>query len=245
MTNSKHNDALTIREIEFSILIKDKDKGFHELSDILRSELTRFDDRRIENRNSENPIRDFLKTNVDRSIVIRDSTKVYFLNYQEHGSFTIQFTLLILTRYINYGSTRQALDYLIKDTIGNYFEELLERHLPVSVSVHSVDKELYEIPGSQDIKYYKPRAKGDFLPVILASLALLIAISLGIVWYVQISQKTVSGKPSDDYKDKYLELKIDNQIQEALQKERSGIIEYEKLESASDSAQNTMLPEKK
>ncbi len=238
MTYSTHNDALTIREIEFSILIKDKDKGFHELGDILRSELTRFDDRRNENVRSENPIRDFLKSNIDRSIVIRDSTKVYFLNYQEHGSFTIQFTLLILTRYINYGSTRQALDYLIKDTIGNYFEELLERHLPVNVSVHSVDKELYEIPGSNNTNSQKPSSKRDFLPVILASLALLFTISLGVIWYFQLNQKVESGNPSDGYKDKYLELLIDKQVNEALRKERSGIIEYKKQEMASDSLQN-------
>jgi len=102
-------------------------------------------------------IRDFLKTNIDRSIVIRDSTKVYFLNYQEHGSFTIQFTLLVITRYINYGTTRQALDYLIKDTIGDYFEELLERHLPVSVSVQTSDNELYEIPPNQQDSDLSPK----------------------------------------------------------------------------------------
>jgi hypothetical protein len=239
MTNSKYRDALTIREIEFSILIKDKDKGFHELGDILRSELTRFDDRRNNDSRSENPIRDFLKTNVDRSIVIRDSIKVYFLNYEEHGSFTIKFTLLILTRYLNYGSTRQALDYLIKDTIGNYFEELLERHLPVNVSVHSVDKELYEIPGSQDINYKKPQLKRDYLPVIIASLALLLSISISIIWYFQFSQANKVNRPSDDYKDKYLELLIDKQVNEALQKEKLNLRESKSLDSVSDSGQKS------
>lgn len=245
MTNSAHIDALTIREIEFSILIKDKDKGFHELGDILRSELTRFNDRRNENRHSENPIRDFLKSNIDRGILIRDSTKVYFLNYREHGSFTIQFTLLILTRYINYGSTRQALDYLIKDTIGNYFEELLERHLPVNVSVHSVDKELYEIPGSHDINSHKARPKRDFLPVILASLTLLFTISLGVIWYFQLNQKVESGNPSDGYKDKYLELLIDKKVNEALQKERLNYPDYKNLESVPDSGQHSYIHSKK
>lgn len=245
MTNSKHSDALTIREIEFSILIKDKDKGFHELGDILRSELTRFDDRRNKDGRSENPIRDFLKTNVDRSIVIRDSTKVYFLNYEEHGSFTIKFTLLILTRYINYGSTRQALDYLIKDTIGNYFEELLERHLPVNVSVHSVDNELYEIPGSQDIHYNRPRPKRDFVPVVIASLALLFSISIGIIWYFQLNKADESSKPGNEYKDKYLELLIDKQVNEALQKEKLNFKEYKIQESVSDSNQNSNKQPKK
>lgn len=243
MTKSKHNDALTIREIEFSILIKDKDKGFHELGDILRSEITRFEDRRNRENSFENPIRDFLKTNIDRSIVIRDSTKVYFLDYKEHGSFTIQFTLLILTRYINYGSTRQALDYLIKDTIGNYFEELLERHLPVSVSVHSADNELYEIPGDQDINYNKRRSKRDFLPVLLASLALLCTIALGLVWFYHGNEPAEINKTSNGYHDKYLEMLIDKQIDEALKEEKLNFDEYKNLES--DSVQNMNTQPKK
>lgn len=243
MTKSKHNDALTIREIEFSILIKDKDKGFHELGDILRSEITRFEDRRNRDNSFDNPIRDFLKTNIDRSIVIRDSTKVYFLDYKEHGSFTIQFTLLILTRYINYGSTRQALDYLIKDTIGNYFEELLERHLPVSISVHSADNELYEIPGDLDSNYNKRRSKRDLLPVLLASLAILFTIALGIIWFYQVNEPAEINKTSNGYHDKYLEMLIDKQIDEALKKEKLNFEEYKNLES--DSVQNLNTQPKK
>lgn len=244
MANSKHNDALTIREIEFSILIKDKDKGFHELGDLLRSELTRFDDKR-NSKSTENPIRDFLKTNIDRSIIIRDSTKVYFLNYQERGSFTIQFTLLILTRYINYGSTRQALDYLIKDTIGNYFEELLERHLPVSISVHSVDNELYEIPGNQDINFAQPRPHRDFLPLILASLALLFSLTIGLIWFMQRNGPSEIKETLIENKDEYLELLIDKQINEALRKEKLNINENKNLESVSDSGQNNVNQPKK
>jgi len=244
MPSSKHNDALTIREIEFSILIKDKDKGFHELGDILRSELTRFDDRRNKDGGAENPIHDFLKTNIDRSIVIRDNTRVYFLNYQEHGSFTIKFTLLILTRYINYGSTRQALDYLIKDTIGNYFEELLERHLPVSISVHSVDNELYEIPGSYDTNYFKTKSKSDFLPVILASVAILLSLTIGVIWFLQRNTSADTKNPSIELKDQYLEMLIDKQINEALQKEKLNI-ENKNLEPVTDSALNTNNQQKK
>ncbi len=245
MANSKHNDAITIREIEFTILIKDKDKGFHELGDILRSELTRFEDRRKDDNVGENPIHDFLKTNIDRSIVIRESTKVYFLNYREHGSFSIQFTLLILTRYINYGSTRQALDYLIKDTIGNYFEELLERHLPVNVSVHSVDKELYEIPGDQDMNFSRRRPTRDILPVILATVAILFSIFIGLTWFFQNTDSKASLKSSENYQDKYLELLIDKQINEAIEKGKINRLDAEKLKAASDSIQDVRFEEKR
>jgi len=245
MANSKHNDAITIREIEFSILIKDKDKGFHELGDILRSELTRFENRRKDETFGENPIHDFLKTNIDRSIVIRESTKVYFLNYREHGSFSIQFTLLVLTRYINYGSIRQALDYLIKDTIGNYFEELLERHLPVNVSVHSVDKELYEIPGDQDINFSKRRPARDILPVILATVAILVSLTMGLTWFLQGIDNHAVKKSSDDYQDKYLELLIDKQINEAIEKGKINSLDAKKLKVDSDSILNISFEEKK
>ncbi len=236
MTNTRHNDALTIREIEYSILLKDKDKGSHELYDILCSELTRFEDTRSKHVSSDNPIRNFLKTNIERSIVIRDSTKVYFLNYQEQSSFTIKFTLLVITRYINYGTIRQALDYLIKDTIGDYFEELLERHIPVSVSVHSVDTELYEIPGNQDNHYSKQKKEHDILPLIFASVALFFTITFGTIWFFQRNQPVEVIKPSDDYRDKYFELLIEKQVNAAFEKEKLDFLLFKNLVSASDSS---------
>lgn len=237
MANSNYNNDLTIREIEYSILIKDKDKGFHELHDILRSELTRFEETRKINKTVENPIRDFLKTNIERSIVIRDSTKVYFLDYSEHGSLTIQFKLMVITCYINYGTTRQALDYLIKDTIGEYFEELIERHIPVSVSVHSADNELYKLPVfGQDRNPEKYRTQRDWLPVILSSLAFLFVITLGLIWFFQQYQLIERKKPSDEYRDKYYELLIDKHLDKSVEKDNLNIYQPENHEP--DSGQN-------
>ncbi len=238
MANSNYNNDLTIREIEYSILIKDKDKGFHELDDILRSELTRFEETRKTNKTAGNPIRDFLKTNIERSIVIRDNTKVYFLDYSEHGSLTIQFKLMVMTRYVNYGSTRQALDYLIKDTIGEYFEELLERHIPVSVSVQSADNELYELPVSgRDRNPIKNRKQRDWLPVILSSVALLFVIALGLIWFFQQYQLIERKKPSDEYRDKYYELLNDKQLDKSV--EKADINTYQPKTHEADSSQNT------
>jgi len=239
MANNRQNDDLTIREIEYSILIKDKDKGFSELQDILRSELTRFEDTRKKDGKTDNPIRDFLKTNIERSIIIRDNTRVYFLEYREQGSFTIIFKLLIITRYINYGTTRQALDYLIKDTIGDYFEELLERHVPVSVSVHSADNELYDIPGvRQDLNFTKPRIQHDMLPIILSSMALFFTLLFGLTWLILRNPAHEITKPSDDYRDKYFELLIEKQVNAAFDKEKLNLILYKNQLPASDSLQN-------
>lgn len=69
MPRINDNAALTVREIEYSIQIRDKDKSFVELRDVLRSELTRFDDPlRRRKSDTENPIREFLRTNIERSI---------------------------------------------------------------------------------------------------------------------------------------------------------------------------------
>lgn len=234
MTDLKNIEALTIREIEYSIIIKDKNKGFREIAEILRSELTRFEVTRIKNGSFENPIRDFLKSNIDRSIAIRDNTRVYLTNYTESGSLTIQFTLLITTRYINYGTIRQALDYLIKDTIGAYFEEVLERHMPVSVLVHSVDTELYDIQGSQEMNHNKPRVKHDYFAIILASVALLLSMTLSFIWYSTKNQTTEANLPVNEYQDKYIELLIEKQVNEVLLKDRQNILSYENLVSSSD-----------
>lgn len=245
MAGSRFNDAITIREIDFSIQIRDKDKGFHELGNILRSELSRFEDRLKDSSTIGNPIYDFLKTNIDRSIVIRDSTKIYFLNYTEQGSFTIQFTLLVITRYINYGSARQALDYLIKDTIGNYFEELLERHLPVNVSVNSTDKELYEIQGNQDSDFSTRKYTNNVLPVILASLALLFSLAIGFMWFSQWHNSNGIIKSPETYQDKNLELLIDKQINEAFEKREIKNIDSNELKAAADSARDGRIEGKK
>jgi len=245
MPHSKSTDAITIREIEYAIRIKDKDKEFHELHDLLTAELTRFEDSRSRGDKRENPILNFLQSNIERSIVIRDSTKVYFSNYKEHGSLTIQFKLVVICRYINYGTTRQALDFLIKDTIGDYFEELLERHLPVSVSVQTSDNELYEIPANQqDSDFPKKNQRQDYLPLVLASLALLISLSIFAFWIFFKYQSLDHQKPADEYKDKYFELLIEKKVNEAVELERY-TRKLQDEQSAIDSAKNIKTENRK
>ncbi len=246
MGNNKHTDTLTFREIEYTIQIKDKDSGYHEVYDVLLSELTRFEDTRKKEANLENPIRTFLKTNIERSIVIRDNTRVYFIDYHEKGSFTIKFTILLITRYTNYGTVRQALDFLIKDTIGDYFEELLERHMPVSITVHSADNEIYEIPASvQETDHDTDYPKRDYLSIILSSFALLIVLIMVILWMFQKNQTTETTKSSTDYRDKYYELLIQKEVEKVFEKEKLNFIIQSKIESISDSGRNNKPKELK
>ena len=246
MANSKHKETLTFREIEYTIQMKDKDTGFNELYDLLRSELTRFEDTRTKKNNIENPIRNFLKTNIERSIVIRSNTRVYFLDYQEKGSFTIKFTILLITRYINYGTVRQALDYLIKDTIGDYFEELLERHVPVSITVHSTDNELYEIPATNlETEEIKTSPQRDYIAIGIASFALLFAFTIGLLWMFQKSPVNQAIKPAEEYRDKYFELLIETQVKAEFEKEKLIFTIQKEKDSIANMVQNNKFQNKK
>jgi len=209
---------MIIREIEYTIHMKDRDKGFNELHILLRSELTRFEDNYHKSDKSENPIQVFLQSNIERSIVIRNNTKVYFLNYREQGSLTITFTILVISNPVNYISTRQTLDYLVKNTIGEYFEELLERHIPVSVAVMATERELSELSEKgQKNRESILQSKYDFLPILLASVALFFTISIGVIFLFQKNQSLQNKVPAGEYKDKYYELLIKQQVNEAIE----------------------------
>jgi hypothetical protein len=191
---------------------------------------------------TENPIRDFLKINIERSIVIRENTRVYFIDYQEKGSFSISFTLLLITQHKNYGTVRRALDYLLKDTIGDYFEELIERHMPVSITIESADNELYQIPGS-NLEYESEHqsVQRDWLPLFIASIALLIAISIGMIGFYRMSNPPDQNKTSNGYRDKYYELLIEKNIQQALEKEKTDFLFQNRTNSLQDTVKGTIF----
>jgi hypothetical protein len=246
MAESKLKELLTFREIEFIIQMQDKDSGFHELRELLYAELTRFEDTRTRNEKHENPIREFLKTNIERSIVIRDSTRMYFVDYQEKGSFTIKFTVILITGYLNYGTIRQALDYLVKDTIGNYFEELLERHIPVNITIQATDKQQYDIPThGLESKFNKSRLTGIFIPLILSSLAFIGTLFIGVILLYRTSHTVDVRKSADEYREKYLELLIEKQLEDVYEKEKYKNLIRKTIESTYDSTTNFDSKEKK
>jgi hypothetical protein len=213
MPRVNKNSAVTIREIEYSIRIKDKESSFAEMLDILREELTAF--RRINRTNrpgTDSTIRDFIQTNIERSIVLRENTRVYFLNYKEkEGSLRIGFTLLIITNYINYASLRQALDSHIKDSIAGYFEELLERHIPVNVTVQSTDNEIVTLDENDAHSKQSQRPKRDILTRILALSALVISLVIGSIFTYKAfntNHEAENAKLKEDYINALLEKKI-------------------------------------
>jgi hypothetical protein len=213
MPRVNNNSAVTIREIEYSIRIKDRDSSFAEMLDILKNELTAF---RHSNRYSkpgkDNTISDFIQTNIERSIVLRENTRVYFLNYKEkEGSLRITFTLLIITNYINYASLRQALDSHIKDSIVAYFEDLLERHMPVNVTVQSNDNEIVTLTEADTNPKRTIRPKRDFLTRTIAIAALVISLAFsGVYAYKAFTTKheAENVQLKEDYIDALLEKKI-------------------------------------
>jgi len=227
MPRINDNAALTVREVEYSIQIRDKDKSHTELRDVLRSELTRFDDNvRRKRLDAENPIREFLRTNIERSILIRENTRIYFLGYKEkEGSLHIEFNLLVITSYINFGPIRQALDYLVKDTIADYFEELLERHFPVSITVQANDKEVFTVTDTYPSEKPAEHPKRDLLSRTLAIIA--ITFCLVIVGFLCI-RAIVRNWQSDNQslKEKYMNLLIEKKINEAVSNQKFKVILY-------------------
>lgn len=232
MPRINDNAALTVREIEYSIQIRDKDKSFVELRDVLRSELTRFDDPlRRRKSDIENPIREFLRTNIERSILIRENTRIYFLNYKEkEGSLHLEFNLLVITSYINFGPIRQALDYLVKDTIANYFEELLERHFPVSIIVQAIDKEVFTVSDTYPTEKPSQLPKRDIISRTLAIVAIVLTLSMfGFMAFRTIARQWKAE--NETLKENYMNLMIEKKVNEAVSNQKFNIILYNSHDS--------------
>jgi len=210
-----------IREIDFVIRIKDKDMGFKELREILVSELTRFEDIRRKPVLTGNPIQDFLKVNIEKSIILRDNTRVFFSRYREtEGSFVIEFSVILITLSVHYGSLRQGLDILIKDTIADYFEELLERHIPVSITVQSTDNAVFDIPSQAEIQVpVTPTHRSFAWPLSISIVSLLISIAF-IVFILFIHPANKKPNSNSDLNEKYLELLIEKKVNERLSPEK-------------------------
>lgn len=239
MLRNINNTSLTIREIAYSIRIRDKESSFSELRDLLKGELTKFSEstRRIRNENG-NPIQEFLKANIERGIIRGDNTQIYFINYREkEGSLRIEFTLLIITNYINFAPTRQALDYLVKDSIADYFEEILERHIPVTITVQANDKEIANFADSVPGMKQSQRPKRDLLTRSIAIAALVISMGLGGAFIFKMLN-TNAQEENAKLKEDYINLLLEKKIIEAVKDQKFTINLY-KIADTTGSAKNT------
>ncbi len=218
MNRTYDSTPLTVREIEYSIQIRDKESSFAELRDVLRTELTRYDEHgRPRRQEAENTIQEFIRINIERSILIRENTRIYFLNYKERdGSLKIDFTLLVITSYVNFGPIRQALDNLVKDTIAAYFEELLERHFAVSITVLANDKEVFTVLDNYPSDKILARSRKDNLSRVLSALALI--FSLAIILFFTLRTLDIRIRKDRPLKNQEsIEMLIDKKINEAAE----------------------------
>lgn len=237
--------AITIREIDYAIRIRDKDSSFSDIIDILKDELTAFrSNSRSDRQKNQNTIHDFIQTNIERSIVLRENTRVYFLNYREReGSLRIEFTLLIVTSYINYASLRQELDSHIKESLAGYFEELLERHIPVNVTVQSNDTEIVTLSNAEPPKRKSFSAKPELLTRLLSIAALVISLGLAGLFAFKTfypAHQTENSKLKEDYIDALLEKKI----LEAVKDQKFTINLYKIADTAGTTPQTIPKPAK-
>jgi hypothetical protein len=236
MLRNINNTSLTIREIAYSIRIRDRESSFSELRDLLKSELTKFSEstRRIRHENG-NPIQEFLRSNIERGIIRGDNTQIYFINYREKEcSLRIEFTLLVITNNINFAPTRQALDYLVKDSIADYFEEILERHIPVTISVQANDKEIANFADSVPGMKQSYRPKRDILTRSIAIAALIISLSLGGAF----TYKMLNTNDQDEnakLKEDYINLMLEKKIIEAVKDQKFTIKLYKIADTTGNS----------
>ena len=240
MLRINQNASLTIREIEYSIRIRDKETSFLELRDLLKSELTKFNtgSRQIRNE-AGNPIQEFLRSNIERSIITRENTQIYFINYKEkEGSLRIEFTLLVITNSINFAPTRQALDYLIKDSIVDYFEEILEKHIPVNITVQANDKEIASFADSvAGVKQFQ-RPKRDLFTRTIAIAALVISVALGGAFSYKMLNTSTQNENAK-LKEEYIELLLEKKIIEAVKDQKFTINLYKIADTAGSTKKET------
>jgi len=235
MADSEHNDTITIREIEYTIRLTNKESSTHDLYELLRIELTRFEDTRKKVDTTANPIRDFLKANIENSVEFITNTRVYFINYSERDSFSLVFTLLLIAES-PYCESLQAIDYFIKNTICGYFEEILERHLHTSISVYeSANNSIISFDGKhRNPGTFNPSYR-DFLTIILSTLALLLSMGLGLISMFQRETEQEIKKPNVEFRYQYLDSIIEKKIEQSLE-DKKDIIQIRR-QAESDSTQ--------
>jgi hypothetical protein len=214
------------------------------LRDILRTELNRYGNSQVGgNTSSDSPIMDFLRSTIERSIQIKNNTRLFFLNYVEReGSFCIEFKLLVVSTYLDFAPVRQSLDHLIKNTVAEYFEEILERHVPVEISVQSDDNEVITFENAlsgADVV----RAKPDRLTRWLAAGALLFSLVcgslIGYKLFVEDKQDTAA-----QIKEDYINLMVEKKIIEAVKDQKFTINLY-KIADTAGTVKNVQIPDGK
>lgn len=245
MLRINNKASLTLREIVYTIRIRDRETSFAELRDLLSSELTKFGEnsRRIR-QEAANPIQEFLRANIERGIIKRENTQIYFLNYREkEGSLRIEFTLLVITTDINYAPARQALDYLVKDSIADYFEEILERHIPVNITVEANEREIVNFSDSVAGTKQSQRPRRDLLTRSVAIAALVISLLLGGAFAYKTLYKD-SQNENAKLKEEYIDLLLEKKIIEAVKDQKFTINLY-KIADTVGSTTNTKPEPKK
>jgi len=145
--------------------------------------------------------------------------------------------LLVITNSINFAPTRQALDYLIKDSIVDYFEEILERHIPVSINVQANDKEIINFTDSIAGVKQSHRPRRDMLTRTIAMVALSVSLVLGGAFAYKMLY-TNSQTENAKLKEEYIELLLEKKIIEAV-KDKKFTINLYKIADTTGSARDT------
>jgi hypothetical protein len=129
------------------------------------------------------------------------------------------------------------LDYLIKDTIVDYFEEILEKHFPVNITVQANDKEIVNFADSVAGVKQSQRPRRDSLTRTAAIAALVISMGIGVA-FAFTTLKTNPQKENAKLKEEYIDLLLEKKIIEAV-KDQKFTIKLYKIADTTGSTKNT------
>jgi cell division ATPase FtsA len=133
------------------------------------------------------------------------------------------------------------LDSYIKDSIAGYFEELLERHIPVSVTVQSIDQEVASATETATARRKLQRPKRETLSRILSISALIISLALtGLVVYSIVGKSNIQEKPKIDQS--YIDSLLEQKISEAVKDQKFTINLYKMVDTLNVDKSTVQVP---
>ncbi len=221
------------KQIDCSFKIKSYDNlSPFEIRKVIISRLNRYNngDRDIEFE-KQNPIEQFIKISIADSIGFRTNAKVYIIDYKEReGSFIVDFSILIVSSFITYGSIRQSLDYFMNG-IAEYFERTL------GVNSSSVSFEFNEVSvfDSANRNSSKISTFSTGFYRIAPILSLLITLFVAILFTYYVTRKDMQA--SDQNSSKNIESIIQQKINEAINQKKLDFI-FQNIKLIRDTAQN-------
>jgi len=211
---------LIAKQINCSFKISNYDNiSPFKIRDTIVSRLRRYNnDKRNIEFERENAIEQFIKTTIANSIGFRADSKIYIIDYKEReGSFIIDFSVLIVSSFIAYGSIRQSLDYFMKE-VSEYFERTLgENSYNVSFDFNEITVFDSTRRSSSSISMF-----GSTVYKLAPMLSLFLTLIVAGLFTFYVTRK--DAQASDQNSPKNMEFIIQQKINDAINQKKLDFI---------------------